>query len=97
MAGGLPDGAPRPPCEAVDFDAIRGALASLDAGALSEVQGVVLLAWLSAFHDCWPSRFEEELGPTGAALREALGRRSFDPNRYIKLRRIAAENLATAL
>jgi hypothetical protein len=96
-AAGLPDGAPRPKPVAVDFDAIRRAISTLDVATLDDVHAVVLRAWLEGFWHHWPSRFERELGRAGATLRAVLNERHLDANRYIKLRRIAVENLSAAL
>jgi hypothetical protein len=60
----------------------------------SESATDALWAWLRAFRQHWPKRFEETLGSTGDAALEALARRPCDPNRYLKLRRIALEQLA---
>ena len=80
----------------VDLAAVREALSSIEVDALSEVQQVVLVAWLEAFRHHWPDRFARDLGDY-EELRNALHRRPLDQNRYLKLRRIAVENLAAAL
>ena len=56
-----------------------------------------MLAWLRALLLHWPSRFRELAGPEGERLIAELEARLFDPNRYLKLRRIAIENLAELL
>jgi hypothetical protein len=96
ILAGMPDGAVRRPPASVDLDAIRRALSTLDVAALTDGQRVVLLAWLDAFRQHWPSRYEAELEGFGG-LRAALHRLPLDANRYIKLRRIAIENLASVL
>ena len=96
-AAGLPDGPPRPRPERLDFTAVRGALAGVDTGLLDGVQRVTLLAWLEGWRQHWPSSFQRELGATGERLRRALMECAFDANRYLKLRRIAVENLSDAL
>ena len=97
MAAGLPDGAPRPPPRAADFDAIRKALAAIDPAALDDVQATVLLAWIKAWSQHWPERFAAEIGADAGRLMSALVARNIDENRYLKLRRIALENLAAFL
>lgn len=96
-AAGLPDGAPRPMPTRLDFPAIRSALAALDVTQLDETRRVVLLAWLEAWRHHWPTRFERELGAAGESWRRTLAALPADANRYLKLRRIAVENLAGAL
>ncbi|MEI7892766.1 MAG: hypothetical protein WCI05_06725 [Myxococcales bacterium] len=69
----------------------------LDASTLSERQRVSLLAWLRAWASAWPSSFESTFA--GAAneflLRAAKGVE--DHGRYLKLRRLAREQLARVL
>ncbi len=96
-AAGLPDGAPRPRPTRLDFPALRGALGALDARALSDLQRVILLAWLEGWRHHWPSRFERELGSVAGDLCAQLASRPIDQNRYLKLRRIAVENLSAVL
>src|SRR3954465_6535998 len=100
-AAGVPDGAVRPPPSGpLPAAEVTGALAALvDAGfvGLSPVQRVCLLAWLRAFRHNWPRRFDAILGGVGAAAIAALPDAEADPNRYLKLRRIAIENLAGSL
>jgi hypothetical protein len=97
VAAGLPDGPPRPRPARLDFAAVRCALGDLDEGLLDDVQRVTLLAWLQGWQNHWPSSFQRELGIAGDRLRRALTNRAFDANRYLKLRRIAIENLSAAL
>jgi hypothetical protein len=96
-AAGLPDGPPRPKPGRLDFAAVRCALSGLDIALLDAVQRVTLLAWLEGWRHHWPSSFQRELGAAGDRLRRALTQRAFDANRYLKLRRIAVENLSAAL
>ena len=56
-----------------------------------------LLAWLAAFHHHWPARFDEVLGARGKVVLRALRARSHDANRYLKLRRIAIDNLSRSI
>ena len=53
-----------------------------------------LFAWLRAFRHHWPEHFEQILGHPGIAALAALDDPAADSNRYLKLRRIAVENLA---
>jgi hypothetical protein len=95
-AAGVPDGAIRPPPQGLpDARSLRLALAQVLAMEPVTVSRPLeaLNAWLAAFWQHWPSRFVEVLGRDGAAARDRLGRIDFDPNRYLKLRRIALENL----
>lgn len=93
-AAGLPDGPVRPAPRRGDFDGIRAALAAIDPAALDDAQAAALQAWLRAWRHHWPSRFEAELGERGDDVLAALAGRALDENRYLKLRRIAVENLA---
>lgn len=84
----------------IDFDAVREALQSLTAvplASIDDVRRAVLLAWLEAWRHHWPSAFERELGNSAAELCDSLRELPFDENRYLKLRRIAVENLAGVL
>ena len=97
MEHGLPDGAARRAPTSFDFVAVRRALAALDADALASAHRVALLAWLAGGYDHWPSRFTRELGELGDDLRALLRAKPHDENRYLKLKRISVENLASAL
>jgi len=94
MEAGLPDGAVR--AHPVRFDAERVRAATLEV-AESPPKATPLLAWLSAWRHHWPEHFEKTLGPTGHATIERLRASLGDPNRYLKLRRIAIANLAKVL
>ena len=99
MEMGLPDGAVRPPPRA-RFDPIRVRAAVLDVAApraLKSARVAPLLAWLAAWEHHWGDHFARTLGPRGTVLLRRLRRRLDDPNRYLKLRRIAITNLATLL
>ncbi|MEA2562476.1 MAG: hypothetical protein QOH06_3980 [Acidobacteriota bacterium] len=56
-----------------------------------------LLAWLKAWKHHWPERFEQTLGWDGERCLAKLATTATDPNRYLKLRRIAVENLSHLL
>jgi hypothetical protein len=96
-AYGLPDGPPRPPPSSIDFDRVRAALAMIDLDVLDTAARTVLLGWLDGWRHHWPSRFAAELGELGETLHGALRARPFDRGRFVKLRRIATENLAGVL
>jgi hypothetical protein len=64
---------------------------------LAPAQRECLLAWLRGFRHEWPGRFQSILGTLGARAIAELDDPRFDPNRYLKLRRIAIENLAGSL
>lgn len=93
-AFGLPDAsiAAAPNASGEDLrTAIRHALAAGVSGRDVDI----LAAWLSAFAHHWPTAFRSLLGPDGEALRKKCV--PADANRYLKLRRIATENLQARL
>jgi hypothetical protein len=95
-AAGVPDGAIRPsPRSLPEAPALRAALQEVLAEEPLTVSRSLeaLNAWLAAFRQHWPSRFGAVLGPEGIAAHARLDRLDFDRNRYLKLRRIALENL----
>jgi hypothetical protein len=51
-------------------------------------------AWLGALRRHWPDAFARVLGPDGDASIARCTSGALDWNRYLKLRRIATENLA---
>jgi hypothetical protein len=94
---GVPLGAVRlPPRSLPDDASLREALmrASLDPAAFPPE---ALLAWLRAFQHHFAPAFERVLGDTGRELIARLDGPRIDRNRYVKLRRIAIENLAHAV
>jgi hypothetical protein len=56
-----------------------------------------LLAWLRAWQQHWGASFVATFGAEGDRIVAALRARLDDENRYLKLRRIAIENLAALL
>lgn len=56
-----------------------------------------LLAWLKAWKHHWPDQFQRTLGSIGDRCLAKLEAAPTDPNRYLKLRRIAVENLSNLL
>jgi hypothetical protein len=99
-AHGLPEGAiRRPPRGPVDAAVLRAAVAFLAAqcGEIDPWHREPLLAWLRGFRHHWPSSFCSVLGPAGEQCLERLSALPTDANRYLKLRRIAIENLSHIL
>lgn len=99
MRAGLPDGTIRKyPVFDEDFSQLRDAI---DAIAQEELipnrESEILFAWLMAWRHHWPNRFTETFSENGASLLIRLQQTTIDPNRYLKLRRIAIENLAQIL
>jgi hypothetical protein len=95
MDAGLPDGAIRPPPKG-PFDAARVRSAVREA-ATRPSDVAPLLAWLRAWQQHWSTHFRATLGDEGAQIVDRLRARLDDENRYLKLRRIAIENLAGLL
>ena len=62
---------------------------------LSQVERSALHAWLGAFRDDWPRGFSLVAGAPGRQLLTHLNQSCEDWNRYIKLRRLAREALAS--
>ena len=72
--------------------AVREVVPSLETARVAP-----LMAWLRAWRHHWSDRFERTFGAEGAEIITALAERLDDPNRYLKLRRIAIANLARIL
>jgi len=100
-AWGVPAGAirkiPSGPLPAEQVAEALRTLVDANLGELDRPQRECLFAWLRGFRHHWPRRFEAILGSTGHAALVALADAEADPNRYLKLRRIAIENLAASL
>lgn len=99
-AAGMPDGAirPRPTKLPPDVD-LRLALAWAEehSGELPEARRDPLRAWLRAFAHHWPARFADLFGDAGERFVAQLMAEPMDANRYLKLRRIAIENLSAVV
>lgn len=96
-AAGMPDGALRPrPCRLPPAAELRFAVtwAEEHLAQLSAARRDPLRAWLRALRHHWPERFAGLFGETGERFVERLMAEPMDDNRYLKLRRIAIENLA---
>ncbi len=94
--GGLPlaierSGVTRTPGELAI--AMRAAIAEAPQGRDAEALAAYVFAW----HQHWPASFESELGSDTDAVVGWAARNAIDENRYLKLRRIALENLAEVL
>ncbi|MCC6525467.1 MAG: hypothetical protein IT373_22640 [Polyangiaceae bacterium] len=95
VACGLPLGAPRPTSGVLEPIALQAALVALGDGAGLERSEIdALAAWLSAFAHHWPGRFARVLGEPGREWLARTRAMPLDDDRYLKLRRIAGENLA---
>jgi len=96
MDAGLPDGAIRPPPRG-PLDRARVREAVREVAAEPDVDVAPLLAWLRAWQHHWNGAFRATFGDEGERIVERLRARLEDENRYLKLRRIAIENLAGIL
>jgi hypothetical protein len=100
-AWGVPDGAlrarPAGPMPAAEVGGALTQLAGTKFQDLSTAQRECLLAWLRGFRHQWPLRFETIVAAMGLRAIADLEDAPFDPNRYLKLRRIAIANLAGSL
>ena len=74
-------------------DATRAAIAEHPSGRDADA----LAAWIFAWQHHWPQSFTVALGADAADVTEWAYRHQVDVNRYLKLRRIAIENLARIL
>ena len=96
---GVPDGAARPASARLDLSRVAEAIRDLEGNAASVEPHQVepLLAWLRGWRRHWPRSFAASLGAEGNSLIARLEARGFDADRYLKLRRIAVENLSRVL
>jgi hypothetical protein len=99
IEAGVPDGAARRAPTRLDRGDVSQAIHDLAAGpeAIEPRQVEPLLAWLRGWRRHWPASFASVLGPEGERLIASLEARAPDATRYLKLRRIAVENLARIL
>lgn len=99
-AAGLPVGPLRRlPERLADAGRLRRAVSTLAERCddIDAWQREPLLAWLQAFRQHWPERFGVILGKDGEECLARLSSLPRDANRYLKLRRIAIENLSHML
>jgi hypothetical protein len=73
--------------------ATRAAIAEGPIGRDAEALAAYVFAW----HQHWPASFASELGDDAEAVIAWATLNAIDENRYLKLRRIALENLARIL
>lgn len=73
--------------------ATRAAIAQQPTGREAEALAAFVFAW----HHHWPGSFERELGVDAGPVVAWASRNAIDEGRYLKLRRIALENLARIL
>ena len=95
-AGGVPLALPTPSLEVQVGDlagATRAAIAQHPNGRDADA----LAAWIFAWQHHWPQSFTVALGADATSVAEWASRHEVDVNRYLKLRRIALENLARIL
>jgi hypothetical protein len=94
-SAGLPDDAIRPPPRVLPpASSLRDALKTLARVRLSTREQELVLSWLSGWEHHWPQRFATMVGSDGTRLLARLRTSDLDPNRCLKLRRIAIENLS---
>jgi hypothetical protein len=73
--------------------AVLGAIAEQPTGRDSEALAAFVFAW----HHHWPLGFSAQLAGAAADVLRWAGKQFSDDNRYLKLRRIAIENLSHVL
>ena len=73
--------------------ATRTAIAQQPTGREAEALAAFVFAW----HHHWPGSFARELGAHALSVVDWASRNAVDEERYLKLRRIALENLARIL
>ncbi len=73
--------------------ALRDAVAEAPEGRAAEALAAFVFAW----HHHWPGSFADELGAAASSILRWASAAAIDDNRYVKLRRLAVENLATVL
>jgi hypothetical protein len=85
---------------AASLSSPAGLAASTRAAIAEGVSGrdaEALAAWIFAWAHHWPSSFATCFAGDGENVLAWAGRAATDDNRYLKLRRIAIENLSTIL
>jgi hypothetical protein len=94
-AGGVPLAIE--PAVAVPSPAILAAMARAAIATASGRDAEALAAWIFAWAHHWPSSFAASFAADHDQVLAWAARAAIDDNRYLKLRRIALENLATIL
>jgi hypothetical protein len=99
VEAGVPDGAVRLAPARLERQDVSRAIRDLAAApeAIEPRQVEPLLAWLRGWRRHWPASFAAVLGTEGERLIACLEARAPDTTRYLKLRRIAVENLSRVL
>lgn len=100
MAAGMPEGAIRSPRHGpMDPVRLRAAVAAVaaDPREIDPWHVEPLLAWLRGFKHPWPPSFAAILGSDGERCLAPLEALPADTGSYLKLRRIAIENLSQSL
>lgn len=97
VEAGVPHGAIRPPPTCLNEAQVRTAVRKIfsQVDALERRERDALHAWLRGFKRHWQKGFERILGDDGDRLLAKLEEDSPEDNRYLKLKRIAVENLAS--
>ena len=95
-AGGVPLALPVSSLE-VQADDLAGATRAAIAQHPSGRDADARAAWIFAWQHHWPRSFAAALGADAPSVAEWASRHELDVNRYLKLRRIALENLARIL
>jgi hypothetical protein len=95
-AGGVPLALPVSELK-VRADDLAVAARTVIATQPGERDAEALAAWIFAWQHHWPRSFIASLGVHAAAVTEWAARHARDKDRYLKLRRIALENLARIL
>jgi hypothetical protein len=95
-AGGVPLALPTSGLK-VQADDLAAATRAAIAGRPTGRDADALVAWIFAWQQHWPQSFMEALGADVTEVTEWVAKHPLDANRYLKLRRIALENLARIL
>jgi hypothetical protein len=95
-AGGVPLALPTPGFKVAADDLATAARAVISARPTGR-DAEALAAWIFAWQHHWPRSFAATLGNAATAVTAWAADHTTDANRYLKLRRIAIENLARVL
>lgn len=89
---GVPLGHAALDAKAPTLDDVHAALARVVTVTMTTGERDALAAWLGALRRHWPTRYRSIAGELGSRLEELID--GAEPDRYLKLRRIAAAHLA---